>query len=124
MRAQGDAMIDRQHGENDIAFLSQPSCPSANAMRRRIGRGCEILRDAERVQERADNLAAMASRNAGDAAKRDQAKRDALQIEVGDTVTSFLLRAPSIVTKVNAKTIRVRGWPEAIDKTLVKVVRS
>jgi hypothetical protein len=118
----------RTDGETDHAFLTQPASAKSALGRARARlnnrdrAAWEMEKKAASYRDKASNLRAMASRNAGDAESSREVKRAALDaiISVGDIVNSIY--GPRRVLKVNAKTYRIEGafGPIAIDKALCR----
>jgi len=121
MAAEADRLNELRAHETDIAFLTQPGRVSGrDQMRRRLDRAFELAKKAASYSDRAKNLRAMASRNAGDAERAREDLR-ARPIAVGDLTDSIWgLRR---VTKVNKKTVRLEGASCPVDRAHLRVVR-
>ncbi|GLC63005.1 hypothetical protein PLESTB_001970300 [Pleodorina starrii] len=73
-----------------------------------------MRKKADAADAKAVNLRAMSLRNKGDAERKAQAKRDGLTVKVGDYAAFW--GSQRRVVKVNKKTVRLEGYPEAVDK--------
>ena len=121
--AEAARLYERKDYERDHAFLTQPGRIAArDQMNRRMERAHEMQMAANRAAEKAANLRAMATRNAGDAEAARQAVRDAFALQAGDKAVSVHY-GPCEVVKVNAKSVRIRtasGFVTTQDKSFVK----
>lgn len=108
----------------DHAFMTQPGHIPARARElARTDRAMELLQAAERAEDKARNLQAMAGRQAGDAEREKEAARQASEWQVGQIVFSILYGRAEVL-KVNAKTLRLKtdrtGGTITEDKCRVK----
>lgn len=108
------------------AYVGTAGGRALAAQRQRIrdalARAHALDEKAEAHRQKAANLRRMAVRNAGDAEREREAKREALDsvLAVGDQVSTLF--GTRRVTKINAKTIRVEGVSAAIEKHLCRRV--
>ena len=111
----------RHEHERDIAFLTQPGrLPARQRMHDRLRRAYELREKAERHAQKSANLRAMASRNKGDAERRREDHRNALDLAVGTLTDSIWGRRA--VTKINTKTVRLEGVSCPVDKAHLRAV--
>lgn len=111
---------------HDPAFQTQPARSSQGVARARRAlaereqNAWKLEQRAKEYREKAENLRALAARNAGDAERARADQRAALDavLHIGDEVITVFGRRR--VTKINAKTIRVEGVSCAIDKSLCR----
>lgn len=107
-RAEAEGLYKRdQHLMSDIAFTTQPGhIPERERVLKRREKAGRLSAEADALEGRAQRTRA---RVKGDAAKRDEERREAVRewIEPGVRVRHSIL-GPAIVEKVNRKTARVR----------------
>ncbi len=105
-RAEAERLLENRC--RDHAFMTQPGHIPARARElARTAKAVDLLAAAERAEEKARNLKAMAGRNAGDAEREKQAAREAADWQVGQTVYSILYGRAEVL-RVNAKTLRLK----------------
>lgn len=105
-RAEAEALLSNR--TRDFAFISQPGhVPGRARELARADRAFDLLKAADAAEDKARNLRALANRQAGDAERERQARRDATDWQVGQQVQSILY-GPATILKVNAKTLRLR----------------
>lgn len=114
----------------DPAFLTQPARSSRGVARARAAlndrevRAWNLQAKAAAHRAKAAELRRMASANAGDAAAKAQAHRDAVSRLVEPEMYVDCIYGIRRVLKVNTKSLRLEGalGPITIDKSLCKVV--
>lgn len=107
-RLQTEAAAMLEGRNRDPAYISQPGhIPSRARDIARADRAFAMMGEAKALRDKAANLSRLASRQAGDAEREREAKRQAVQWHVGQTVRAVLY-GPAVVERVNAKTLRLR----------------
>ena len=110
----------------DVAFFTQPGrIVERERIHAKTERAYEESLKAKRLNERAANLERLATTNAGDAAVRHEAERQAVigALSIGDRVDCIYGRCE--VVKINRKSLRVlsrHGRPLNIDAHLCRKV--
>lgn len=93
----------------DFALISQPGhIPARAAETKRHERACELLNSAKAHSQKAANLEALATRQAGDAERAREAIRAACEWAVGDMAKSVHYGVLEVV-RVNKKTLTLKG---------------
>jgi hypothetical protein len=125
-RAQAEAIVaGHEKYRGDVAFWTQPGrIIERDRMHARSLKAYELGQKAKRLDEKAANLERLATTNAGDAAARHQAERDAVTatVRVGDLVDSVY--GVREVVKVNRVTLGLSSpfGGLTIDKSLCRKV--
>mgnify|MGYP001581954400 CR=1 FL=1 len=122
-QAQAEALVvGHERYRGDVAFWTQPGrIPERDRMHARSLKAYELGQKAKKFHERAANLERLATTNAGDAARRLQAERDANPFAVGAQARSIHY-GPCVILKVNRNTYRIRtasGFEVLTDKAWV-----
>jgi len=124
--ANAKRLRDANRKEGDIAFWTQPGLgKQRDKARAGLDKSFKELERAKKLRSRADNLERMSKRNKGDAASRQQSRRDKFdsrKISKGQTVNSTLY-GPVKVVRVNKKTVTISlngGKPFTEDKSRFK----
>lgn len=110
-QAQADALhASGEKYRGDVAFFTQPGrIVERDRHHARMQRAYELGQKAKRFREKAANLGRLANANAGDAAARHEAERQAViaALQVGDFVDCVYGRCE--VVKINRKSLRLQG---------------
>jgi hypothetical protein len=124
--ANAKRLRDANRKEGDNAFWTQPGLgKQRDKARAGLDKSFKELERAKKLRSRADNLERMSKRNKGDAASRQQSRRDKFdsrKISKGQTVNSTLY-GPVKVLRVNKKTVTISlngGKPFTEDKSRFK----
>ena len=105
-QAKAEAILATRN--TDFAFISQPGhIPARAAEIARQEKAFELLNAAKAHREKASNLEAMASRNAGDAERAREEIRTATNWAVGDLANSIHYGVREVV-RVNKKTLTLK----------------
>jgi hypothetical protein len=121
--ANAKRLRDANRKVGDNAFWTQPGLgKQRDKARAGLDKSFKELERAKKLRSRADNLERMSKRNKGDAASRQQLRRDKFdsrKISKGQTVNSTLY-GPVKVLRVNKKTVTISlngGKPFTEDKS-------
>lgn len=124
--ANAKRLRDANRKVGDNAFWTQPGLgKQRDKARAGLDKSFKELERAKKLRSRADNLERMSKRNKGDAASRQQSRRDKFdsrKISKGQTVNSTLY-GPVKVLRVNKKTVTISlngGKPFTEDKSRFK----
>jgi hypothetical protein len=124
--ANAKRLRDANRKEGDNAFWTQPGLgKQRDKARAGLDKSFKELERAKKLRSRADNLERMSKRNKGDAASRQQSRRDKFdsrKISKGQTANSTLY-GPVKVLRVNKKTVTISlngGKPFTEDKSRFK----
>lgn len=135
--AQLQKEYDDDPRSNDWAFWSEPIKIGHHSERRhrrarellnnKKQRIFDLLDKAKMHRQKADNLERFASTHKGDAERRRQAEREALDsiLGVGSRVHSIIYRRDGEITKVFPKSYRVKfseDWSVTMEKTFVQPI--
>ena len=124
--ANAKRLRDANRKVGDNAFWTQPGLgKQRDKARAGLDKSFKELERAKKLRSRADNLERMSKRNKGDAASRQQSRRDKFdsrKISKGQTVNSTLYGAVKVL-RVNKKTVTISlngGKPFTEDKSRFK----
>jgi hypothetical protein len=124
--ANAKRLRDANRKVGDNAFWTQPGLgKQRDKARAGLDKSFKELERAKKLRSRADNLERMSKQNKGDAASRQQSRRDKFdsrKISKGQTVNSTLY-GPVKVLRVNKKTVTISlngGKPFTEDKSRFK----
>jgi hypothetical protein len=124
--ANAKRLRDANRKVGDNAFWTQPGLgKQRDKARAGLDKSFKELERAKKLRSQADNLERMSKRNKGDAASRQQSRRDKFdsrKISKGQTVNSTLY-GPVKVLRVNKKTVTISlngGKPFTEDKSRFK----
>lgn len=124
--ANAKRLRDSNRKVGDTAFWTQPGLgKQRDKARAGLEKSFKELERAKKLRSRADNLERMSKRNKGDAASRQQSRRDKFdsrKISKGQTVNSTLYGAVKVL-RVNKKTVTISlngGKPFTEDKSRFK----